>query len=190
MKLADLKNGWAELSTKGKLMAAGTAALLAFSLCFSLGSSTLLQEAGERASFTANVTVEEGVEIPYDADPIVTASEDTLLVTKLVDVLASEDCVWVSADDDLRWIEFTKEGFTEYNGDIATTATVEFYSIGIIENGRAGTWRITYEDGSIYDASFLFIQNRETGVYALTSSAFPMKTYLCKAITGEDVLAW
>ena len=93
-------------------------------------------------------------------------------------------------DDDLRWIGFTEEGFTEFNGDIARTATIEFYSIEIIENGRQGTWRVTYEDGAIYDASFLFIQNQETGVYALTSSAFPTQTYLSNAITSEDVLAW
>lgn len=189
MKFAELKSGWGELNAKTKLMAIGTFALIGCSIAFSLSNCSLAQDAEDRMRSNASVTVEEGVEISRDAEPIPLASDETRLLTTLVDILTNRECVWVSAEDDLCWIEFTEEGFTVFNGDITKTATVEFYSIEVIENGREGTWRVAYEDGTIYDASFLFIQNRETGVYAFTSSAFP-GTYSTNAITSQDVLAW
>ncbi len=190
MKTSDLSGGWDELSGKAKLMALGTVVLVGASLCLSLGSSDLSENLGERASSKrGSITVEEGVEIPRGADPIPVASEDTQLVTQLVEVLSHKDCVWLSAEDEVCWLEFAEGGYTAFKGDIATSATFEIYSIEAFENGWCGTWRVSYADGSTYDASFLFVQNRETGTYALTSSALPMKTYLSKAVTSEDALA-
>lgn len=192
MKLGDIRAGWGDLSAKAKLMALGTVVLVGASLCLSFGSDGFSDALSERTALKPNsITVEEGVEIPEEAVPIPVASEDTQLVTKLVEVLSHKGCVWLSAEDEVCWLEFTDSGFTEFRGDLTTAATVEFYSIEVIENGRRGTWRVTYDDGSVYDASFLFIQNSASGYYSLTSEAFPTyETYLSKAITSEDVLEW
>ena len=192
MKFEDLKTGWGELSAKAKLMAAGTIALIGASVFLSLGIFPELEGLGEgHGKAVSSVTVEEGVEIPADADPIPIASNETRLVTSLMDVLTNKECLWVSKEDELCWMEFTEDGFSEYNGDLRKSATIEFYSIEVTENGREGTWRITYGDGSIHDASFTFIQDRASGYYSLASEAFPThETYLSKAITSEDVLEW
>lgn len=192
MRLEDVRAGWGDLSAKAKLMALGTVVLVGASICLSFGGNSFSEGLSERAGLKpSSITVEEGVEIPEKAEPILVASGDTQLVTKLVEVLAHKDCVWLSAEDETCWLEFTDSGFTEFRGDLTTTATVEFYSIEVIESGRRGTWRVTYDDGSAYDASFLFIQNPASGYYSLTSEAFPTyETYLSKALTSEDVLEW
>lgn len=192
MKLEDLITGWGELSVKAKLMAVGTVALIGLSILLSLGVFPALEDPGEgRGKTVSSVTVEEGVEIPADADPIPMASNETKLVTSLMDILTNKECLWVSGEDELCWIEFTEDGFAEYNGDLRKNATIEFYSIEAIDNGRRGTWRVTYDDGSIYEARFLFVQNQASGYYSLTSEAFPTyETYLSKVITSEDVLGW
>lgn len=60
-----------------------------------------------------------------------------------------------------------------------------------MEGGRARTWRVTYEDGSAVDATFAFIQNREAGVWVITSDAFPTHDkYRTVPFTSEDVLSW
>lgn len=192
MKLEDLITGWGELSVKAKLMAAGTIALIGLSVFLSLGVFPEPEGLGEGRSKTVNsVTVEDGVEIPAGADPIPMASSETRLVTSLMDILTNKECLWVSGEDELCWMEFTEDGFAEYNGDLRKNATIEFYSIEPIENGRKGTWRVTYDNGNVYEASFLFIQNQASGYYSLTSKAFPTyETYLSKAFTSEDVLEW
>lgn len=60
-----------------------------------------------------------------------------------------------------------------------------------MEGGRAGTWRVTYEDGSAVDATFAFIQDREAGAWVITSDAFPTHDEYCTVpFTSEDVLSW
>jgi len=192
MKFEDIRAGWGDLSAKAKLMALSTVVLVGASLCLSFGSDGFSETLSAKTALKpSSITVEEGVEIPEEAEPIPVASKETQLVTQLIEVFSHKDCVWLSAEDEVCWLEFTDSGFTEFRGDLTTTASVEFYSIEVIENGRRGTWRVTYDDGSVYDASFLFIQNRASGYYSLTSEAFPTyETYLSKAITSEDVLGW
>ena len=192
MKAEDIRAGWGSLSAKSKLMALGTVILIGASICLSFGNDGFSEALSERtAPKPSTITVEEGVEISRGADPILVASEETMLVTKLVEVLSHKDCIWLSAEDEVCWLEFTDSGFTEFMGDLTTTAAIEFYSIEATENGCRGTWRVTYEDGTVYDASFLFIQNFESSYYSFSSEAFPTyETYLSKAITSADVLDW
>lgn len=193
MKPADILNGWSQLEPKTKWMAIGTIAIMGLSVFLSVSGLLSAPSVDEirQQSQQANVIVEEGVEIPEDADPIPVASEETRLVTSLVEVLSNKECIWSSPDDEILWVGFTAEGFTEHRGDLTNAATVEFYSIEVIENGRQGTWRVTYEDGTIHDAAFTFAQNPEVGTYTFTSAAFRQSTtYTTSAISSEDVLEW
>lgn len=183
----NLRDKWGLLDTKTKLMALGTIALFLASICLSFSNFLGVGQQGPSPS----ITVEEGVEIPADAEPIEIATEETRLVTSLVDIVSNQNCQWRATNDPICALVFTEDGFIEYNGDIATSATVEFYSIEATENGRAGTWRVTFDDGSVVEASFQFVQNLETGLYVLSSTAFPThQIYQSEVITSEDVLAW
>ena len=110
-------------------------------------------------------------------------------VSALMDVLSSDGCQWAAADDDLCVLVFPENGFVEYDGDIVTAGSIEFYSIEVEEDGRYGTWRVTYDDGSTVDAEYRFYQNRQAGCYSIESDAFPThKVYKSKAFTSGDVL--
>lgn len=107
-----------------------------------------------------------------------------------MDVLSSDGCQWAAADDDLCVLVFSENGFVEYDGDIVTAGSIEFYSIEVEEDGRYGTWRVTYDDGSTIDAEYRFYQNRQAGRYSIESDAFPThKVYKTKAYTSADVLS-
>lgn len=175
------------LNTKTKLMAAGTVLLVALSAgmaCFSFAD----RMTGEGVA-PAGIASEEAGLIAGDMEPIPLATPKTQLATGLMELMSNEDCVWIAEDDELCAMDFTEEGFTEYNGDIETTCTVEFYEIAAIENGREGVWRVHYPDGSAKDARFTFTEDLEAGQYVVSSWAFPTHaTYRCKALSGSSML--
>lgn len=194
MKLSELgKNAktvaeeFNSLNTKTKLMAAGTVLLVALSAgmaCFSFAD----RMAGEGIA-PAGVASEEAGLVTSDMEPIPLATPKIQLATGLMELLSNEDCVWIAEGDELCAMDFTEEGFTEYNGDIETACTVEFYEIAATENGREGVWRVRYPDGSAKDARFAFTEDLETGEYIVSSWAFPTHTtYRCKAISGSSML--
>lgn len=188
-----LRERWATSDARTKAMALGTVALIAVSVGISLVNvrDVFLPErqGAENAEPDAPAAVEDGGKISPGAEPIPFATEDTRYVAALMDVLSSPGCQWAAEDDDLCVLVFSEDGFTEYDSDIATKATVEFYSIEVEQDARRGVWRATYEDGTIMDAEYRFYQNRQAGRYSIESDAFPThKIYKTKAYTSADVL--
>lgn len=143
-----LKERWAAFDTRTKWMAVGVVALIAVSVGISLVNvrDVFPPERQETAEPNAPAAVEDGGKISPGAEPIPFATDDTRYVAALMDVLSSPECQWAAEDDDLCVLVFSEDGFAEYNGDIATAATVEFYSIEVEQDARHGTWRVTYED--------------------------------------------
>lgn len=169
-----LRERWAASDARTKAMALGVVALIAVSVGISLVNvrDIFLPERQEAAEPDAPAAVEDGEKISPDAEPIPFATDDTRYVAALMDVLSSPGCQW-AAKDDLCVLVFTDDGFTEYDGDIVTTATVEFYSIEAEQDARHGTWRVAYEDGTTVDAEYRFYQNRQAERYSIESDAFP-----------------
>lgn len=172
-----------KLSPKGKAMAVGTVALVALSIglaCFNYSGRL----AGEDPFQIAGVESEEEGLIAANAEPIPLATPKTQLATGLMELLANESCAWIAEDDPLRALGFTEDGFTAYNGDIATECEVTFYEIAATENGRSGVWRVTYPDGTAKDARFTFTEDLAAGEYVISSWAFPdgHQTYRTKAL--------
>ena len=187
-----LRERWAASDARTKAMALGAVALIAVSVCISLVNvrDVFLPERQETTEPDAPAAVEDGGKISPGAEPIPFATDDTRYVAALMDVLSSPGCQWAAEDDDLCVLVFTDDGFTEYDGDIVTTATLEFYSIEAEQDARHGIWRVTYEDGTTVDAEYRFYQNRQAGRYSIESDAFPThKVYKTKAYTSGDVLA-
>lgn len=149
-----LRERWAASDAHTKAMALGAVALIAVSVCISLVNvrDVFLPERQEAAEPNAPAAVEDGGKISPGTEPIPFATDDIRYVAALMDVLSSPECQWAAEDDDLRVLVFSEDGFTEYNGDIATAATVEFYSIEVEQDARHGTWRVTYEDGTTINA--------------------------------------
>lgn len=175
------------LTPKGKAMAAGTVALVALSIalaCFNFSA----RSSGEGAFQSVGVTSEEEGLIAAEAEPIPLATPKTQLATGLMELLGNESCAWIAEDDPLCALGFTEDGFTAYNGDIATECDVTFYEIAASENGRSGVWRVTYPDGTAKDARFTFNEDLTAGEYVISSWAFPNhSTYRSKAI-GSGML--
>lgn len=73
--------------------------------------------------------MEDGVVIEADAEAIPLATTESKLATTLMEVLSKEECLWQATDDELCVMVFTDDGFAEYDGDLAKSATVEFYSV-------------------------------------------------------------
>ena len=161
-----------KLSPKGKAMAVGTVALVALSIglaCFNYSGRLT----GEDPFQIAGVESEEEGLIAANAEPIPLATPKTQLATGLMELLANESCAWIAEDDPLRALGFTEDGFTAYNGDIATECEVTFYEIAATENGRSGVWRVAYPDGTAKDARFTFTEDLAAGEYVISSCAFP-----------------
>lgn len=184
MNMKQLWESWQPLERRTKLMTLGTALLVAASICLSFSNCTSAAKPEEMGK----ATVEEGVTIAENAEPIPSVNEKTQLVASLVDILSNEECVWLNPNDPLCSIQFTEQGYFEYYGDIQTICTWEFYEIEVTSNGRSGVWRITYPDGSTHDARFTFIHDSERGIYTISSSAFEFGTYEAVAFTSGNVL--
>ena len=184
MNMKQLWESWQQLERRTKLMALGLILLMAISICLSFGNCTAAAEPDK----AGKTTVEEGVAIAEDAEPIPSVDGKTQLVASLVDILSNEECIWLNPNDPLCSIQFTEQGYFEYYGDIQTSCTWEFYEIEVTSNGRNGIWRITYPDGSTHDARFTFTHDSERGVYTINSSAFESGTYETAAFTSESIL--
>lgn len=184
MNMKQLWESWQPLERRAKLMLLGTILLVTVSIFLSLSNCTSAAKPEEIGAST----VEEGVTIAEDAEPIPSVNEKTQLVASLIDILSNEECVWLNPNDPLCSIQFTEQGYFEYYGDIQTSCTWEFYEIEVTSNGRSGVWRITYPDGTTHDARFTFTQDSEHGIYSIASSAFEFGTYETSAFTSGNVL--
>ena len=185
MALEQIINVWQQLERRTKFMALGTFLLIGLSICLSFNNFLSFEHIGGGEVSRA----EEGVVIEEDAQPIPFANKDTQLVASLVDILSNEECIWLSPDDPYCSIQFTEQGFNEYNGDIQTSCTYTFYEIEVTQNGRSGIWRITYPDGSTYDARFFFTHDTNEGLYIIETSAFANSSkYETLALSSGSIL--
>lgn len=198
MNLSDLHEKWLGLDARAKAFAIGTALVMAVSVFI-----TAANLAGPQTDADPSTSPEAGAEspaaaepegeglIPEGAEPIVEPTAEQLMLSQMLDVITKGECLWQAAEDPACWLEFTRGGFTEYDGDLVTSATAEFYSIRAVDGGREGTWRVIYADGATADAAFAFTQDRESGTWVFSSEALPTHDeYRTAAFTSEDVLSW